>query len=182
MAGSPIPADINQRNPLYPVLIQHAVWTTENSNRWMARIPFYSDPEFLNKVNTTLYREFPAITVFGEAWVQSVTNSAYFCENNIALPFKHNSQGVTDFPLYFATNDLINQSYGWNEGANKFYQVLAQDILIKSMQIASSSTIMTGSLLFCVWEDIQKYKAVNLLLTMRGGLVILWNRNPDEEF
>lgn len=171
---TPFLADINQRNPFVSrFLIQHAVWTTEEFgiDGWRVDTYFYSDPEFLNKVNTTLYREFPAITVFGEAWVQSVTNSAYFCENNIALPFKHNSQGVTDFPLYFATNDLINQSYGWNEGANKFYQVLAQDILYKNpMRNCIFLDNHDLDRFYSVYgEDIQKYKmAVNLLLTMRG--------------
>ncbi len=171
---TPFLVDINQRNPFVAAfLIQNAIWTTEEFgiDGWRVDTYFYSDPAFLNKVNEALYREFPTVTVFGEAWVQSVTNSAYFCENNIALPFKHNSQGVTDFPLYFATNDLLNQSYGWNEGANKFYQVLAQDVLYKNpmRNCIFLDNHDLNRFYSVIGEDFMKYKmAVNLLLTQRG--------------
>ncbi len=171
---TPFLADINQRNPFVSnFLIQHAIWATEEFgiDGWRVDTYFYSDPVFLNKVNEALYREFPKVTVFGEAWVQSVTNSAYFCENNIAVPFKHNSQGVTDFPLYFATNDLLNQNYGWNEGANKFYQVLAQDVLYKNpmRNCIFLDNHDLDRFYSVIGEDFSKYKmAINLLLTQRG--------------
>jgi len=171
---TPFLADINQRNPFVSAfLIQNAIWSTEEFgiDGWRVDTYFYSDPVFLNKVNEALYREFPSITVFGEAWVQSVTNSAYFCENNIAVPFKHNSQGVTDFPLYFATNDLLNQNYGWNEGANKFYQVLAQDVLYKNpmRNCIFLDNHDLDRFYSVIGEDFSKYKmAIILLLTQRG--------------
>jgi neopullulanase len=171
---TPFLVDINQKNPLVAnFLIQYAIWATEEFgiDGWRVDTYFYSDPVFLNKVNEALYREFPSITVFGEAWVQSVTNSAYFCENNIALPFKHNSQGVTDFPLYFATNDLLNQPFGWNEGANRFYQVLAQDVLYKNpmRNCIFLDNHDLDRFYSVIGEDFMKYKmAVNLLLTQRG--------------
>ena len=171
---TPFLADINQRNPFVSTfLIQYAIWATEEFgiDGWRVDTYFYSDPVFLNKVNEALYREFPKLTVFGEAWVQSVTNSAYFCQNNMAVPFKHNSQGVTDFPLYFATNDLLNQSYGWNEGANKFYQVLAQDVLYKDpmRNCIFLDNHDLDRFYSVIGEDFSKYKmAINLLLTQRG--------------
>lgn len=171
---TPFLADINQRNPFVAKFLeQYAVWATEEFgiDGWRVDTYFYSDPVFLNKVNEALYREFPSITVFGEAWVQSVTNSAYFCENNMTVPFKHNSQGVTDFPLYYATNDLMNQPFGWNEGASRFYQVLAQDILYKDpMRNCIFLDNHDLDRFFSVYgEDMKKYKmAVNILLTMRG--------------
>jgi neopullulanase len=171
---TPFLVDINQKNPLVAnFLIQYAIWATEEFgiDGWRVDTYFYSDPVFLNKVNEALYREFPSITVFGEAWVQSVTNSAYFCENNIALPFKHNSQGVTDFPLYFATNDLLNQPFGWNEGANRFYQVLAQDVLYKNpmRNCIFLDNHDLDRFYSVIGEDFMKYKmALNLLLTQRG--------------
>lgn len=171
---TPFLVDINQRNPFVSAfLIQNAIWSTEEFgiDGWRVDTYFYSDPAFLNKVNEALYREFPSITVFGEAWVQSVTNSAYFCENNIALPFKHNSQGVTDFPLYFATNDLLNQPFGWNEGANRFYQVLAQDVLYKNpmRNCIFLDNHDLDRFYSVIGEDFMRYKmALNLLLTQRG--------------
>lgn len=171
---TPFLADINQRNPFVSTfLIQYAVWATEEFgiDGWRVDTYFYSDPVFLNKVNEALYREFPKLTVFGEAWVQSVTNSAYFCENTMAVPFKHNSQGVTDFPLYFAMNDLLNQPYGWNEGANKLYQVLAQDVLYKNpmRNCIFLDNHDLDRFYSVIGEDFAKYKmAINILLTQRG--------------
>ncbi len=171
---TPFLVDINQRNPFVSTfLIQYAIWATEEFgiDGWRVDTYFYSDPVFLNKVNEALYREFPKVTVFGEAWVQSVTNSAYFCQNNMAIPFQHNSQGVTDFPLYFATNDLLNQPFGWNEGANKFYQVLAQDVLYKDpmRNCIFLDNHDLDRFYSVIGEDFSKYKmAINLLLTQRG--------------
>ncbi len=171
---TPFLADLNQKNTFVSTfLIQHAIWATEEFgiDGWRVDTYFYSDPAFLNKVNEALLREFPAVTVFGEAWVQSVTNSAYFCENNMTVPFKHNCQGVTDFPLYFATLDLLNQPYGWNEGANKFYQVLAQDILYKNpmRNCLFLDNHDLDRFYSVVGEDFLKFKmGINLLLTQRG--------------
>jgi glycosidase len=103
--------------------------------------------------------------------VQSVTNSAYFCENNMSVPFKHNCQGVTDFPFLFSAIDLLNQPFGWNEGANKFYQTLAQDMLYKNPM---RNCIFLGNhdldrIYSVVGEDLKKFKmGMALLLTHRG--------------
>jgi glycosidase len=171
---TPFLVDLNQRNPFVSTfLIQYAVWATEEFgvDGWRVDTYFYSDPVFLNKVNEALYREFPSLTVFGEVWVHSVTNSAYFCENNMNLPFKHNSQGVTDFPLYFASLDLLNQPFGWNEGANRFYQVLAQDVLYKDpmRNCLFLDNHDMNRFYSMVGEDFMKFKmGLNLLMTQRG--------------
>ncbi|HEX2532679.1 MAG TPA: alpha-amylase family glycosyl hydrolase, partial [Chitinophagaceae bacterium] len=102
---TPFLADLNQENPFVAnFLVQHALWSTMEFglDGWRVDTYFYSDPEFLNRVNTELLREFPKLTVFGEAWVHSVVNSAFFTQNNFQIPFKHNVQGVTDFPVLFA--------------------------------------------------------------------------------
>jgi neopullulanase len=171
---TPFLVDLNQRNPFVAnFLIQYAIWATEEFgiDGWRVDTYFYSDPFFLNKINDVLLNEFPTVTVFGEAWVQSVTNSAYFCENNINTPFKHNCQGVTDFPFYFASIDLLNQPFGWNDGANKFYQTLAQDLLYKNPM--RNCIFLTNHDLdrfySVVKEDFNKFKmGMNLLLTQRG--------------
>ncbi len=171
---TPFMADLNQRNPFVAnFLIQYAIWATEEFgvDGWRVDTYFYSDGEFLNKVNDALAKEFPKLTVFGEAWVQSVTNSAYFCENNMSVPFKHNCQGVTDFPFLFSAIDLLNQPFGWNEGASKFYQTVAQDILYKNPM---RNCIFLGNhdldrIYSVVGEDIKKFKmGMALLLTHRG--------------
>lgn len=171
---TPFLVDLNQRNPFVATfLIQNSIWATEEFgvDGWRVDTYFYSDPFFLNKINDALLKEFPKVTVFGEAWVQSVTNSAYFCQNNINAPFKHNCQGVTDFPFYFASLDALNKPFGWDEGMNRLYQVLAQDILYKNPM---RNCIFLGNhdldrIYSVVGEDIKKYKmAMSLLLTQRG--------------
>jgi glycosidase len=171
---TPFLVDLNQKNPFVSnFLIQYAIWATEEYgiDGWRVDTYFYSDPAFLNKINEALLKEFPSVTVFGEAWVQSVTNSAYFCENNLNVPFKHNCQGVTDFPFLFAGIDLLNQPFGWNEGANKFYQTLAQDILYKNpfRNCIFFSNHDLDRFYSVVGEDIRKFKmGMALLLTQRG--------------
>jgi glycosidase len=171
---TPFLVDLNQRNPYVSnFLIQYAIWATEEFgiDGWRVDTYFYSDPVFLNKVNDALLKEFPKLTVFGEAWVQSVTNSAYFCQNNINAPFKHNCQGVTDFPFLFAALDAMNQPYGWNEGVNRLYQVLAQDLLYKNPMRNCIFLDNHDLDRFCsvVGEDLAKFKmGMALLLTMRG--------------
>lgn len=171
---TPFLVDLNQRNPYASnFLIQYAIWATEEYgiDGWRVDTYFYSDAVFLNRINDALVREFPSVSVFGEVWVQSVTNSAYFCDNNMNVPFKHNCQGVTDFPLYFAMVDALKQPYGWNEGVNRLYQTLAQDILYKNPM---RNCIFLGNhdldrMYSVIGEDFDKYKmGMNFLLTLRG--------------
>lgn len=166
--------DLNQRNPIVAnFLIQHAIWCTElfGVDGWRVDTYFYSDPEFLNRMNDALLAEFPALTVFGEAWVQTVTNSAYFCQNNIEVPFKHNLQGVTDFPLHFSMIDGVNQAFGWADGVNKLYMTLGQDILYKNPwrnEIFLDNHDL-DRIYSVVGEDDSKLKMVLAwLLTLRG--------------
>lgn len=171
---TPFLVDLNQRNPYVSTfLIQYGIWATEEFgiDGWRVDTYFYSDPVFLNKINDALLKEFPKVTVFGEAWVQSVTNSAYFCENNMNTTFKHNCQGVTDFPFLFSAIKLMNQPYGWDEGANSFYQTLSQDLLYKNPM--RNCIFLTNHdldrIYSVVGEDLRKFKmGMALLLTQRG--------------
>ena len=172
---TPFLADLNQQNPFVAnFLIQHAIWSTEEFgiDGWRVDTYFYSDPQFLNSVNAALYAEFPKLTVFGEAWVQTPVNSAFFAQNNFTnIPFKHNTQGVTDFPLFFSMLDALNQPFDWNGGVNKLYSTLAQDIVYKD---PSRNCIFLDNhdldrFLSVVGEDTAKFKmGINWLLTLRG--------------
>ncbi|RYY56233.1 MAG: alpha-amylase, partial [Chitinophagaceae bacterium] len=132
---------------------------------------FYSDAPFLNRINDALLKEFPKLTVFGEAWVQTTFNSAYFTQNNLNVPFRHNVQGVTDFPLFGAMLDGLNQPFGWNEGVSKLYSTLSQDALYKDP--TRNCIFLDNHDLDRVYsvlgEDLSKYKmAIDWLLTLRG--------------
>lgn len=166
--------DLNQKNPFVAnFLIQHAVWSTEyfGIDGWRVDTYFYSDPDFLNQLNRALLDEFPALTVFGEAWVYTVPNSAFFCENNMDVSFRHNLQGVTDFALNSAFIDGVNQSTGWTEGLNRIYGTLAQDFLYKNPmrnEIFLDNHDL-NRIYSVVGEDTAKLKVVlTWLLTQRG--------------
>lgn len=171
---TPFMPDLNQSNPYVAnFLIQHAIWCTEKFgiDGWRVDTYFYSEPNFLNKINDALLAEFPTLTVFGEAWVASVTNSAYFCRNNIDAPFKHNLMGVTDFPLHFAIIEGLNQKFGWSDGVNKIYSTLAQDILYKDpfRNLIFLDNHDLDRIYSVLDEDLNKMKtALIWLLTLRG--------------
>lgn len=171
---TPFLPDLNQKNPFVAnYLIQHALWSTEEFgvDGWRVDTYFYSDSTFLNKVNEALYREFPKLTVFGEAWVHNVINSAYFTQNNLNVSFKHNAHGVTDFPVYFAMLDGLNQPFGWTEGVNRLYATLAQDIAYKdpTRNCIFFDNHDLDRFYSVIGEDFNKYKmGMNWLLTLRG--------------
>jgi neopullulanase len=166
--------DVNQRNPFVAnFLIQHAIWSTEEFgvDGWRVDTYKYCDEPFLNRINDALLKEYPKLTIFGEAWTNTVTGSAYFTRNNMDVPFKHNAEGVTDFPLNSAIMAALNQPFGWTEGVNKLYMTLAQDILYKEPK---NNCIFLDNhdmdrFLSVVNEDMNRYKqGIALLLTLRG--------------
>lgn len=166
--------DLNQRNPFVAnYLIQHAIWTTEEYgiDGWRVDTYKYCDEQFMNNCNAALEREFPKITVFGESWVNSTVANAYFTQNNMNTPFKHNAKGMLDFQVCFAILAGMNEAPGWTNGVGKIYTTLSQDILYKNP--------MNNCIFFdnhdmdrvfsVVDEDWKKMKmGFNWLLTLRG--------------
>jgi glycosidase len=161
--------DLNQRNPyVQNYLIQYAVWATEyfGVDGWRVDTWFYSDKDFLNRINAVLEREFPRLTFFGEVWVNTVAEAAYFCRNNLDVPGKPNLQGVVDFNVCFAMQDALKD---WN--ADKVYNTLAQDFLYKD---PFRNCIMLDNhdmdrFFSTAGEDLDKYKmGMAWLMTLRG--------------
>ena len=94
--------DLNLTNPYCAkFVIQNNIWSTEEFgiDGWRVDTYKYCDEQFLNTINAALLKEYPKLTVFGEAWTNTVTGSAYFTQNNLNVPFKHQIKGVTDFPV-----------------------------------------------------------------------------------
>lgn len=166
--------DLNLSNPYCAkFIIQNTIWATEEFglDGWRVDTYKYCDEKFLNTINAALEREFPSLTVFGEAWTNSVPASAYFAQNNIKANFNHNLQGVIDFPINTAILDGVNQSFGWTEGIMKLYMTLSQDFLYKNpnRNCIFLDNHDTNRFFSMVGEDLSKYKmALGLLFTLRG--------------
>ncbi|HXB42503.1 MAG TPA: alpha-amylase family glycosyl hydrolase [Puia sp.] len=166
--------DLNQRNPYVAnFLIQYAIWAVEEYgiDGWRVDTYFYSDRDFLNNINQALYHEFPHITVFGENTMQSVTEQAYYAQNNISTSWKSNLQGVIDFQWEGSVLRALNEHSGWSSGVTRIYNVLVQDILYKDPM---RNEILLDNhdqdrFYSVMGEDFDKYKmGILLLLTQRG--------------
>lgn len=127
--------DLNLANPqLATFLIQHAIWSTEyfGLDAWRVDTYKYCDEQFMNSVNAALYREFPHISIFGEAWTNSIIGNAYFTQNTMGARFKHNENSVLDFQVCMAMQNGMGLSQGWTDGVLRLYMTLAQDFVYKN--------------------------------------------------
>jgi len=166
--------DVNQANPMVATfLIQYAIWAVEEFgiDGWRVDTYYYSDKDFLNKINEALYKEFPKITVFGEVTTQSVTEQAYFTQNNIVSSWKSNLQGCIDFQLEEGILAALNEEFSWKGGVTRLYNVLAQDILYKDP--TRNEIILDNHdqdrFYSVIGEDFSKYKqGITILMTQRG--------------
>jgi glycosidase len=167
--------DLNQQNPYVAnFLIQHAIWTTENFgiDGWRIDTYAYCDLAFMNRCNKALLDEYPQLGIFAETWVHGMTNQSFFVKNNYNnISFTSNLPGVTDFQMYFAMNDALNQNFGWTEGLSKLNLTLAADFVYADPQkncLFLDNHDLTR-FYTAVGENFSKYKmGINWLLTLRG--------------
>ncbi len=166
--------DLNQNNPYVAnFLIQHALWTVEEFgiDGWRIDTYAYNDLEFMNRCNKALMDEYPKITLFGETWVHGVPNQSYFVQNNYNIPFKSNLQAATDFQTLWGITDAMTKDFGWTDGVNKLYTILAQDFVYKDpmRNVIFLDNHDVARFYSVVEENMDKYKtAIIWLLTCRG--------------
>ncbi|MFZ1370108.1 MAG: glycoside hydrolase family 13 protein [Ferruginibacter sp.] len=166
--------DLDQNNPYVAnFLIQHALWTVEEFgiDGWRIDTYAYNDLEFMNRCNKALMDEYPKLTMFGETWVHGVPNQSYFVQNNYKIPYKSNLQAATDFQTLWGITDAMTKDFGWNDGVNKLYTVLAQDFVYKDpmRNVIFLDNHDIARFYSVVGEHTEKYKsAINWLLTCRG--------------
>ncbi len=166
--------DLNQHNPYVAnFLIQHALWSVEEFgiDGWRIDTYAYNDLEFMNRCNKALEDEFPRITMFGETWVHGVINQSYFVQNNYNTPFKSNLQAPTDFQTLWSITDAMTKDFGWTDGVNRLYTVLAQDFVYKdpTRNVIFLDNHDISRFYSVIGEDVTKYKtSINWLLTCRG--------------
>ncbi|MBW3128093.1 glycoside hydrolase family 13 protein [Hymenobacter profundi] len=120
--------DVNQSNPLVATyIIQNFLWWLEYTGLDSYRIDTYpySDPQFLMAWNKALLDEYPQLGMFGEAWVGSTAQQAFFAQN-IFQPvdgFKSNLPGVLDFQSQGAIWDALKEK----GNVGKLYDALQGD-------------------------------------------------------
>jgi glycosidase len=166
--------DLNLRNPfLATYLIQQAIWMTQEFqlDGWRVDTYKYCDPVFMNNLNAALEKEFPLITAFGEATVNTVAAGAYFCRNNLNVSWKSNLTGILDFPVCYAMLEAMKKNHGWTDGVNRLYTTLAEDMLYQNPM---NNCIFLDNhdmdrFYSVVGEDWSSFKmGIGLLLTERG--------------
>lgn len=164
--------DLDQTNPYVAnFLIQHALWCVEafGVDGWRIDTYIYNDLAFMNRCNKALTDEYPHITMFGEVWVGSTANQAYFADNNINTPFKSNLPGVVDFQcLFHGIKPALTDGPG---GVFELYNTLSNDFLYKQpMRNVIFLDNHDMSRFFSeVKENVAKQKmGIGWLLTARG--------------
>lgn len=166
--------DLNQQNPFVAnYLIQHALWTVEEFgiDGWRIDTYAYNDLPFMNRCNKALMDEYPKLTLFGETWFHGVPNQAYFTENILNTGFRSNLQGATDFQTLWGIQDALTRDFGWTDGVNKLYTILAQDYLYKdpTRNVLFLDNHDVARFFSVLNEDVTKYKtALSWLFTCRG--------------
>jgi neopullulanase len=171
----PVLSDLNQKNPIVAnYLTQNAIWWVETFGIDAYRVDTYaySDLKFEEKFFQALQDEYPKLGLFGETWVHTVPNQAFFTKNNIAGT-RHNSTlpGVTDFQMNYAILNGLNENFGWTEGLNRPYRILAADFLYKdpNKNVTFLDNHDLSRFYSVIGRDINKYKmGLTLLLTTRG--------------
>jgi glycosidase len=184
--------DVNQSNPLVATyLIQNFLWWVEYTGLDAYRIDTYpySDTKFLMQWGQALNEEFPNLFKFGEAWVGSTAQQAFFARN-IFQPvdgFKSNLESVFDFQSQGALHDALR---GDQPNMNRLYEALQGDWMYEdaTRNVTFLDNHDMSRFYSVIGEDFAKYKmGIAWLLTTRGipqlyyGTEVLMKNfsNPD---
>ena len=167
--------DLNQNNKfLAKYLIQNMIWWIEFSGIDGLRMDTqpYAEKDFVARYAQRIREEYPDFTILGETWLQKVALTAYFQENSpVSQGYNSHIPTNTDFPLYYAIKDGLNQEDGWTSGLAQIYYVLARDFLYNDpfQNVIFIDNHDLDRFYSSVDEDMRKYKmGLGILLTMRG--------------
>jgi glycosidase len=186
--------DVDQKNPLVKKYItQSHIWWIEYAGLDGFRLDTYAynDRDYMAEWAKDISREYPDFTYFGETWVNGTANQVFFTEGNtVNQKFDTGLQAVTDFQTYFAINEALNGKFGWTDGVNRLYSVLASDYQYKdpTRNVVFLDNHDISRFYSVVNEDFNKFKSgIILLLSLRGipqmyyGTEVLMKNyaNPD---
>lgn len=168
--------DINQQNELLATyLIQNTIWWVEYAQIDAYRIDTYPYPDnaFMSKCLKAVEDEYPHISIVGETWEQQVADVAYWQKGSPVRTGGSTNYlpSCTDFMMFFAMKDGLNEAFGWTTGLRKIYYTLAQDFLYgdpyKNMIFLDNHDV--DRIYSALGEDDAKWKqAITLLMTTRG--------------
>ncbi|MFN3530494.1 MAG: glycoside hydrolase family 13 protein [Bacteroidia bacterium] len=166
--------DLNQKNPhLAKYLIQNNIWWVEHAGLSGFRLDTYAypDEDFMNRCLKAIRTQYPDIGIVGEVWVHTVAESAYWVQGNRLNPRPQQMPGVTDFPLYGAIRDGLNEGFDWDSGLRRIYYTLGQDMLYgdasRNMIFLDNHDISRAWAIFK--QNMAHMKMAHaMLLTMRG--------------
>lgn len=167
--------DVNESNTyVQNYYIQNYIWWIEYAGIDGYRIDTYpyNDPQFMASWAQAIKAQFPSFTLFGETFVQTVAEQAFYTEGNtVNRGFDTHLQGVTDYALNASIYEALNGKEGWDNGVNRLYETLSQDFLYKDP--AKNSVFLddhdVSRFYSVVGENFDKYKmGIAILLTMRG--------------
>ncbi|MBI1769372.1 MAG: glycoside hydrolase family 13 protein [Bacteroidetes bacterium] len=167
--------DVNQSNPLFAdYLVQNSIWWIEHAGIDGIRMDTYpyNDKYFMQRWAKTLIEEYPRFNIVGEAWLNSISPTAYWQKGaRNSDDYDSYLPSVTDFPFCFAVPRALNESAGWDSGLSRLYDLLSQDF-----QYANANNNLTfldnhdmTRFFLSVGKDLNKFKmGLSFMLTARG--------------
>lgn len=167
--------DLNQQDPhLATYLIQNSIWWIEFAHIDAYRIDTYAYPDqlFMKRLNESILAEYPTFMLFGETWVQGSPVQAWFTEGNgLNKNYSSSLHGVTDFQLYFAITNGLNEGFGWENGFRRIEMTLGHDYLYENpyLNVTHLDNHDLSRFYSVIKEDLAKWKmGIAMLYTLRG--------------
>lgn len=167
--------DLNHRNPfMRNYITQNHIWWIEYAGVDGFRLDTYAynDLDYMAEWAQQVKTEYPDLTFFGETWVHGVPNQAVYTQGStINQDFETHMDGVTDFQTHFAIVKALNEPFGWTEGVNRLYSIIANDFVYKdpTQNVVFLDNHDKSRFFSEIGEDMDKYKSgLAWLLTTRG--------------
>ncbi|MCH2213973.1 MAG: alpha-amylase family glycosyl hydrolase [Flavobacteriales bacterium] len=165
--------DVNQKNShVAKYFIQQTLWWIEEFGIDALRIDTYAYPDqaFMRNWGKAVKDAFPEIFLFAETWVHGTSVQGWFLGDALG-PEENYLDALTDFQVYYAFNDAMNQGQSWTGGIAKMYYTLAKDYVYdhpeKMVTFLDNHDLARFS--GVVNRDFDKFKmGVGMLMTMRG--------------
>lgn len=167
--------DMDQTNPyVRKYFTQSHIWWIEYAGVDGFRLDTYpyNDADFMAEWGKAVKAAYPAFTFFGEVWVHSGPEQAFFTQGNtVNRGFDTQLPGTTDFQSLWAIAAALNEKPGWDDGVVKLYATLVQDYQYQDpmRNVVFLDNHDLSRFYSVVQEKKEKYKAaLAWLLTTRG--------------